>query len=559
MAVQDYVTNNAYQLGQNGQATGRYFLNDPSGVSHEVMGANSGDFQALGVDPTKIATIDQFAAPSSSGGNFDASQLSTQANQFSTNVDTNAAANKLAGVAPTSGNGTPGFNPAPQGSSAVSTQTNDLQSATPGQTGLQMPGTTQGLQMPTGAAAGTVFDPISGKQVSPAEKAFNELQAQGAAPQDKGTAQTQLNQQIQQNTPVDNSKQIAAISTTLNNDPGWQQLLSDAKNIQSVSTQQQSLTQQYQNLLTQYNIPGIDTQLLNDQKIINGTEDDIRNEVQAAGGFATESQVLALSSARNKTLIQNYNDLLNTKTAAMQQISTISGLQAQDKQNAISVANNQLNIDQQLASYQQKFQDNAKQAYNNVISAVGYSGLYQSLAHDPASLSLAEQTLGLAPGQLQQLGTQANTSAQLDLQLKQTQLQQAQQNLTLNAQEEPLKVKALQANINQSNASAGASAASANKTNLETQYEQQNGGQTQAEVIKQNAIQADTTALYSWLQTQQGKNFGDTGSGGDYVSPTTYKQALSAWVSDGHSASDFDAVFGQFINPKHSGDYVASK
>lgn len=308
-------------------------------------------------------------------------------------------------------------------------------------------------------------------------------QASGQPPQDAGSARAavqSLSAPQQQAATAQSQAQAktSAINTALSNDPGYQQLLSDATAARSATTQSQSLLSQYQQMENAAGIPAIDTQLLNTQKIINGTEDDIRNEVQAANGFATDSQVLALSSSRNKVLIQNYNNLLQTKQMAESHISTMIGLVGQDKQNAIQVANQQLQIDSQIADYQQKFMTNAQQGYNNVIQAVGYKGLLTALNNDPNAISLAEKTLGLNPGSLQAIAAIPDPDAQL----KAVQLDQAKANLAM----APLEAKAKQAAINASNASAASSSASAAKTKADLAFQQAHGGMTQTEVQAQN-------------------------------------------------------------------------
>lgn len=314
-------------------------------------------------------------------------------------------------------------------------------------------------------------------------QAIAAAQASGQPPQDAGAARTAV-QSItapqQQIAAAQNQAQAktSAISTALSNDPGYQQLLSDATAARSATTQSESLLSQYQQMENAAGIPAIDTQLLNTQKIINGTEDDIRNEVQAANGFATDSQVLALSSSRNKVLIQNYNNLLQTKQMAESHISTMIGLAGQDKQNAIATANQQLQIDSQIADYQQKFMTNAQQGYNNVIQAVGYKGLLTALNNDPNAISLAEKTLGLNPGSLQTIAAIPDPDAQL----KAVQLDQAKANLAM----APLEAKAKQAAINASNASAASSSASAAKTKADLAFQQAHGGMTQTEVQAQN-------------------------------------------------------------------------
>ena len=148
------------------------------------------------------------------------------------------------------------------------------------------------------------------------------------------------------------------------------------------------------------------------KKVIEGTEDDIRKEVQAVSGFATDSQVMALAGARNKQLIKNYNNLLAQKEMAMQTVQTMIGLSAQDRQMALQNILQKFNIEGQIQSYRDKFINNAKEGYNRIIEAVGYQGLYQMLSQDPSALALAEKTLGLGAGQLAEIAQQAQLQEQ---------------------------------------------------------------------------------------------------------------------------------------------------
>lgn len=211
--------------------------------------------------------------------------------------------------------------------------------------------------------------------------------------------------------PVPNATPVTGIEAQLAQDPAYQQLLTDRAEYNSVANQQTSLMDTYNQLIKQAGLPGIDKDLLNTKRIIEGTEDDIRSEVQAAGGFATDSQVLALSSARNKQLIKNYNNLLDTKQMAMDQINTMVNLAAQDRTFALNHISQKLQIDEQLANYRDKFVQNAQEGYKNMINAVGYDGLFQSLSSsgDPNAITTVEKTLGFAPGTL---GQAAQTAAE---------------------------------------------------------------------------------------------------------------------------------------------------
>src|SRR3990167_2258675 len=196
--------------------------------------------------------------------------------------------------------------------------------------------------------------------------------------------------------PSPQSANTSLINTTLQADTGLQTLLQNVQQYMSPQNQQQTLTQEYTKLLETSGIQGINTQLLNAKKVIEGTTDDIRNEITKAGGFATESQVQALSIARNKSLVQNYNNLLNQKAQIQDQVNMMIGLSEKDR----TAASAQMN-------------KNAQETYNNLVENLGYNGLYQATGGDPYYTSLVEESLGLAPGGLQQLAQQQDYEQQV--------------------------------------------------------------------------------------------------------------------------------------------------
>lgn len=218
-------------------------------------------------------------------------------------------------------------------------------------------------------------------------------------------------------TPI--QEQITPVEQTLQQDPGWKAIQDRRKEYEDELNQRTSLTDEYKKLTKQAGIPEINTELINMKTVIEGTEDDIRAEVTASSGFATDSQVMALAASRNKQLIKNYNTLLDTKTAQMDYINQMMGFAQQDRQNAQQSLQMRMQFDEMENNYRDKFTNNAKEGYNNIISQLGYDGLYKSLQNDPYTLSIAEKTLGLGSGQLAQLASQPN----LDRQMKEAQLQ----------------------------------------------------------------------------------------------------------------------------------------
>lgn len=218
------------------------------------------------------------------------------------------------------------------------------------------------------------------------------------------TGQTAADQQQQQA----GQEMAKAITEQLKNNPGYQQLITDHQTQLTSQAQQQTLEQEYTKLSADLGLPALNTQLINMKAVMDGSEDDIRAELTKSGGFATNSQVLALTAARNKAMITNYNNLLQTRDNAVSQINTMIGLSEKDRAIATQQANEQLNFDKQVLEYQDKMTANAKSAYDKIISTpgYGYKALYASTGGDPHTVSLIENTLGLSPGSLKTLSDQ---------------------------------------------------------------------------------------------------------------------------------------------------------
>ena len=174
----------------------------------------------------------------------------------------------------------------------------------------------------------------------------------------------------------------------------WQQYI-DPQN------QKASLTETYQQMIKSSGIEALDTELLNSKNIIEGTEDDIRREISSAGGFASESQVVALANARNKSLIKNYNTLLETRNAKERYIQTAIGLESQDRQIADQRFESMFSMGLQIADYRQKMQRNAIESFERTRAAIGWQGILQATNGDPNEIGMIERGYGLPPGGLQ--------------------------------------------------------------------------------------------------------------------------------------------------------------
>lgn len=230
-------------------------------------------------------------------------------------------------------------------------------------------------------------------------KAWQQAAASGAqAPQDGGDARAQMGAMAGQPSP-----DFTAVDQTMAEDPGLAELLATRQEVLAAESQRTSLTEEYSKLSKKLGIDELNTEMMDMKRVIEGTEDDIRGEVTKAGGFATESQVMAMSYARNKVLVKNYNALLETKQAAQEQLNNMMSLAVQDRQLAQQSLQTRLQLDGQISEYKYRMQQNAVQAYERVASRMGYDGLAQMTNGDPYYTSLIEKTMGLGQGGLAKL------------------------------------------------------------------------------------------------------------------------------------------------------------
>lgn len=169
--------------------------------------------------------------------------------------------------------------------------------------------------------------------------------------------------------------------------------------LSSVGTQQ-TFTQQYQDLMAQQGIPALQTELMNINNIMSGTEDDIRNEITKAGGFATDSQVQALTAARNKTLQKQATTLTQQLQLKDDYVNQIMQFSQADRADIQKQVDQKIGLTTQLSDLQDKMTNAAKDNYKTIITASGYSGLAKVLAGNPTAQANAENVLGLPQGTL---------------------------------------------------------------------------------------------------------------------------------------------------------------
>lgn len=255
-----------------------------------------------------------------------------------------------------------------------------------------------------------IYDP---KPESRFEQGYKNAKASGQpAPQVGGVARGNVNSYL----PSVNDN--AASNNVFETDPYFSNLTKMMQDFLSPQEQRKSLTETYKKLTADAGIEGLNTELMNMKHVIEGSEDDIRNEITKAGGFATDSQVLALTSSRNKQLIKNFNNLQETVNAKKEYVNTLINLEEKDRDEVDKAFDRKMNVGFKLAELGQKMQDNARDSYNKIIDRIGYQGLYESTGGDPYYTSMIERSLGMKEGGLRS----AALAPDLNLLLKDAQI-----------------------------------------------------------------------------------------------------------------------------------------
>lgn len=168
-----------------------------------------------------------------------------------------------------------------------------------------------------------------------------------------------------------------------------------------------NLQTEYNTLAQQNKLPELQTEMLNMQNIMSGTEEDIRDEITKAGGTASESQVQAMTASRNKVILKQYNAVASQYQAAQTNVSNMMQYATTDNQTALAkqqatagIVENMASIESQMMTMGMTMQQNAKQAVQYNVTQTGYTGLAASAQGNPQVLGYYEQMLSLAPGTL---------------------------------------------------------------------------------------------------------------------------------------------------------------
>lgn len=224
--------------------------------------------------------------------------------------------------------------------------------------------------------------------------------------------------QIQASIPPE-APDMSEVDMQLSEDKGWTALQEQYTDYFSPENQKVSLMDTYNKLFKKSGLDQLDEEIIDAQTIIDGTEDDIRNEVEQAGGFGTDSQVQALALSRNKVLLKNYNNLVALRESKANNLDRMMNFAEKDRAYADSQFDRMLNYQTQMLNYRDKFKQNALDQYNKYTP----QQLQAMLAGNPRQLAFAEEIMGVGKGGLERLANAPlSEEDQLDLELKRSSL-----------------------------------------------------------------------------------------------------------------------------------------
>lgn len=233
------------------------------------------------------------------------------------------------------------------------------------------------------------------------------------------SAQGQAQSQIQQTLPVEPEAPPPLEGVLGDYYKGVQDLTTKYAEYYDPENQKSSLMDSYNKLYKQSGLEQLDEEIIDAKSIIEGTEDDIRNEIEMAGGMGTDSQVQALALSRNKVLLKNYNNLVAMREMKQNNLDTMLDIADKDRTYADNQIDRMFNYEVQMNSLREKFIQNARDQYNKYTP----QQLQAMLVGNPRQLAFAEKILGVGIGGIDKLANAPlSEKDQLDLDLKRSAL-----------------------------------------------------------------------------------------------------------------------------------------
>lgn len=223
-------------------------------------------------------------------------------------------------------------------------------------------------------------------------------------PTNTGEAQTAITDattnQDQQNQDKNQNVQENFMDSYASMNPVLKTMFDQINTLLSQQNTRTSLVDEFTKLENDSGLQADKLSLMNMKNVMAGTEDDIRNEITKAGGFATNSQVMALTAARNKVLQSQATALQDAITTKEDYIKQIVTLTEADYAEADKQVSEQIGLDEKVTEMQINLDNAATQNYQDIVKNIGYDGLANSFGGNTQMQNNAESKLGLPKGAL---------------------------------------------------------------------------------------------------------------------------------------------------------------
>lgn len=244
-----------------------------------------------------------------------------------------------------------------------------------------------------------------------------QAQALGPAPQDAGDARGIIDGLLEGIPQPE--KPPLEVDNFLQTNPIVQSSLQELTEFLSPASTRKELEQSMKKIVAgQREAAKLNLELMNVQRVMEGTDQDIRDEVEKVGGFATESQVQALTVGRNKTLLKRaalIQDQLNYIKDVIQSDMTMYGFQKDMAQQEFQQRSFLLNYKQQNDQFMYKA---TQDAITRNLELLGADGLYNATQGDPVKISRLERAMNMPAGSLavaaQQAAVERTRKADMD-------------------------------------------------------------------------------------------------------------------------------------------------
>lgn len=152
-------------------------------------------------------------------------------------------------------------------------------------------------------------------------------------------------------------------------------------------------------------LAGLNLQHVNMQNLMSGTRDAVIQEINHAGGFATENQIQALTAARNKGWLETDKNITDSIANMQAAISNDTSLLASDRQEA----NTEFTQRMDIMNFQKAGQQMAQSTLDTMQKTEGWDGILAATqaSGDPNAV----QTINNAMGNGFDLATMAKQDA----------------------------------------------------------------------------------------------------------------------------------------------------